>query len=186
MICPPILFIGHSDNDPGAVRGNMREHNVVKKEFGWRLWYSLCSIGVPVMLADTRPFRGITDKATFAACAGTRLAIDLHLNASDKATASGLWFCRQADHSEQEAKLAEAMTAEARDTWPHGVKDYTLPIERSGLGKHMSKHHIHSLVVEIGFLSNDDEIADLVSNADRRMGHLALIMAPSLRTFSCQ
>lgn len=150
-----VLDPGHGGSDYGAIRGGINEKDI-NLDVAKRVQAILESSGVSVIMTRERDETvSLEDRTIFCANANPNVFLSVHVNSSIKPEISGI-----ETHYYHDNSLDFAQTVHA------SLISYVRSLDR-GLFKsrfYVINHTIvPAILVEIGFISNDNERAELVS-----------------------
>jgi N-acetylmuramoyl-L-alanine amidase len=162
------LTAGHSDTDPGAVRGQYREADLME-DLRNRVAEQLRLRGHEVRTDGAGAYNlPLTDAIKLIA--GSALAVELHTNASDNPQATGVEVVALPADKYRAQHIANAIAA-CLGIRLRGDKGW---IDQSATHRgRLGFVAAGGLIVEAFFLSNPDNLAVYQNNADLLAHHLA-------------
>lgn len=146
-----LISAGHSNTDPGAVVFGRKESEIAV-EFRTILVKCLADLGIQAETdgkgKDNLPLRDAVKLAN-----GKDIAIELHLNASANATASGVETLSGPEHMDLGARLCAAIS-KALNIRNRGAKP-----ENAGQHHRLAFVQAGGIILELFFLTNPNDLA---------------------------
>lgn len=180
---------GHGGNDPGAVAGEVKEKDVVLK-YAQELAAELRTRGHEILLTRVSDnFVGLSLRAQRSNEWGADCLVSVHANAASAAAANGMWVIYD-DRSARDKgpALARAIFDELRmvPDVEDADEDVEVFADRTGwVGNRdltvISKTRAPAVLVELGFLTNPDDLAQLLERED--MADIAVAIADGIEAW---
>lgn len=150
---------GHGGKDPGAVNGEYKE-SVIALEIAKKLGETIQAGGDEVVYTRTDDtFVELYDRCKIANNAGCDCTVSIHLNAASE-QANGTETLVYGPSSVSACKLAEIVNRNIVSET--GFRDRGVKFRPELCVLKRTK--MPAILVEVGFISNDDEVDDLISD----------------------
>lgn len=149
---------GHSNSDPGAVSGKYKEAELVR-QFRNAVAHYLSTAGIPIKTDGTGAINLPLNNA-IALARGATIAVEFHMNAASSKQANGIETISLPVDKKLAQELSEAIATVfgSRLRGDNGWIDQS----KSARGK-LGFVNAGGLIVELGFISNDHELAQFNS-----------------------
>lgn len=149
---------GHSNSDPGAVNGKYKEAELVR-QFRNAVAHYLLTAGIPIKTDGTGAINLPLNNA-IALAKGATIAVEFHMNAATSKQANGIETISLPKDTKLAQKLSKAI-ATVFDSRLRGDEGW-IDQSQSARGK-LGFVNAGGLIIELGFISNDQELAQFNS-----------------------
>lgn len=146
-----LISAGHSDSDPGAIAFGRREADIAT-EFRTILVKCLADLGIQAE-TDGKGRENLPLREAVKLAKGKDIAIEIHLNASANATASGVETLSAPDDMQLGAKLCAAVSKSLN------IRNRGAKPENSGQHHRLAFVQAGGIILELFFLTNPNDLA---------------------------
>jgi N-acetylmuramoyl-L-alanine amidase len=148
------IAAGHSNSDPGAVNGKIKEADLVVK-FRNAVTHYLREAGLQVK-TDGTGTKNDTLSAAVKLIQGSSVAVEFHMNAATSKQANGI----ETIALPKDKKLAQDLSKAVADALGSRLRGDNGWIDQSKSARgRLAYVNAGGLIVELGFISNEDELA---------------------------
>lgn len=148
------ITAGHSNTDPGAVNGKIKEADLVVN-FRNAVTHYLREAGLQVKTDGTGP-RNDPLSAAVKLIQGSSVAVEFHMNAATSKQANGV----ETIALPKDKKLAQDLSKAVADALGSRLRGDNGWIDQSKSARgRLAYVNAGGLIVELGFISNEDELA---------------------------
>lgn len=148
------ITAGHSNTDPGAVNGKVKEAELVTK-FRNAVAFYLREAGIATK-TDGTSTRNDPLSSALKLIKGSSVAVEFHMNAATSKQANGV----ETISLPKDKKLAQALSKAVADALGSRIRGDGGWIDQSKSARgRLAFVSNGGLIVELGFISNDDELA---------------------------
>lgn len=151
-----VLDPGHGGSDPGAIGGGIQEKTMTL-ELALMLEKLLKTNGATVYMTRTNDtYVGLAERTEFSDAHSPDLFVSLHINAAESSSVNGIETHFWKDDSENLAKCIQSSLVSRVNARDRGVLKSRFYVVRNTVAP--------SVLVEFGFISNDSELKDMLTN----------------------